>query len=579
MATRPGRPAAPQAGTQTAHLFGKPAERPQRRVILHPEPPEPAAGHLRDQRQASQTKPPHVLAAAQAGVGQFLQIDDEQPEQQPERGRGGEHGAGARKTRPIRRQRQRDLPRIDGLHRRALRRLLDAGQHRGEQRARRIGITLLRIQWDLRQLAVIDAGLRGSQIGLQRRHTVARHPHLGLGRGDHATGFRRNVPLHLLDLPAQRQHVRMVRPQPRGQPLQLRGQCAVLLTQGDHARRHRRQRSGAGAVARGIQSALGVGQVGAGPREVLGELADLLGVQPGMDALHQALAGAVGGDPVFLVAHFGAQLDRPRLQPDPRLVHRVEFRRELRLDVRVHQVVDDRRGEHRVLGGERHFHHVGGVHRAHRRPPAAWSATRYPRMKRAAAQGQRDGDGVGGAMGVEPALQPAQQAGPPGWRAQRRVERRIGEQIELMGHRFQQPQTAQHLRLARHDSFGGRIDLQDALQLSRFEIIRIVDQRSGRGVAVASPASARPRPAPGSAARRRSAAACGGAGCRTAPVHRVPGEFEPAALLSAATAEWGRVRRFGWRFEHRAPIARNCRRAPWSFWPAERRRASCRDGD
>ena len=82
--------------------------------------------------------------------------------------------------------------------------------------------------------------------------------------------------------------------------------CRELVLQGaklHHAGRDRRLRRRAGVAACGVQLGLGIAQRGAGVHQVLGEVADLLGVHAGVHALRQALRGAVGGDPVLAVAH------------------------------------------------------------------------------------------------------------------------------------------------------------------------------------------------------------------------------------------------------------------------------------
>ena len=73
--------------------------------------------------------------------------------------------------------------------------------------------------------------------------------------------------------------------------LQLRRQLVVTRAQLHNRWRDRRLRGSAGAAARRIQLALGLGQRVAGARHVLGQQADLLAVEPRVHALHQPVSG------------------------------------------------------------------------------------------------------------------------------------------------------------------------------------------------------------------------------------------------------------------------------------------------
>ena len=63
--------------------------------------------------------------------------------------------------------------------------------------------------------------------------------------------------------------------------------------------------------------------------QVLGEVADLLGVHAGMHALRQARRGAVGGDTVLAVAHLLAQLGGTLVQPPGGMLYGAVLRRVL----------------------------------------------------------------------------------------------------------------------------------------------------------------------------------------------------------------------------------------------------------
>lgn len=65
--------------------------------------------------------------------------------------------------------------------------------------------------------------------------------------------------------------------------------CAQL----NHRRRDCRLRRGPGTAAGSVQLPLGLGQGAAGTRQILGQQADLLAIQPGVHALDQTVAGAV----------------------------------------------------------------------------------------------------------------------------------------------------------------------------------------------------------------------------------------------------------------------------------------------
>ena len=62
------------------------------------------------------------------------------------------------------------------------------------------------------------------------------------------------------------------------------------------------------------------------------------------------------------------------------------------------------------------------------------------------------------------------------------IEFRVVVEVPALGHALHDVQAAQDFRLAGHDRLGGRIDLQDALQLADLVLARLVDQRAGGGV-------------------------------------------------------------------------------------------------
>ena len=90
---------------------------------------------------------------------------------------------------------------------------------------------------------------------------------------------------------------------------------------------------------------IGGRKVGAGMPQILCDLADLLSIDPRVYSLYQAMLGAVVGNTILGGSHLHTQFFRPRFKPGAGLVHGIEFRRKLRPDVCVHQVIDDRRRE------------------------------------------------------------------------------------------------------------------------------------------------------------------------------------------------------------------------------------------
>ena len=238
------------------------------------------------------------------------------------------------------------LRRFDGS---LLPRALHAVEHRLKLLARRIDVALHRVQCHLRRGTPIRRLFPIPQVLLERCDAFPRGAQFGFCGGDDPGDFRRDRTLGVGVLALQTKRLRMVGPEPALLGLNLCGYLVLERAKLHHARRDRRLGRRAGAAAGGVQLCLGVAQRGTGVHQILGEVADLLRIHPGVHALRQALARAVGGDAVLAVVHVFPQFGGALVQPFGRPIHRAMLRRVLVLDIDVHRVVDRGGGDLRVL--------------------------------------------------------------------------------------------------------------------------------------------------------------------------------------------------------------------------------------
>ena len=167
-----------QSGAQRAKLLGQRRVRLARGIVLDGDPLQRAAGHARDQRQDRAARAPYARRRRCGRCRRRARAH------RPAAGRTASpsaHGrrhqrAGAREAWPSRYQRQRDLVRIGRLHRRLLRGLLHALQHRLQQPARRFRVALHGIQRNLCLRIPRDLRLCLDQVALQCIHALASRP-------------------------------------------------------------------------------------------------------------------------------------------------------------------------------------------------------------------------------------------------------------------------------------------------------------------------------------------------------------------------------------------------------------------
>ena len=130
--------------------------------------------------------------------------------------------------------------------------------------------------------------------------------------------------------------------------------CAQL----NHRRCDGRLRRGPGAAAGGVQLPFGLGQGAAGTRQVFGQQADLLALQPRVHALDQTVPSTVLRYRVLGMSQLLAQFIPPLLEPLLRSRHCAVFGAKLRLYVEIHCVVHSSCSNDRVFCRERDFEHV-----------------------------------------------------------------------------------------------------------------------------------------------------------------------------------------------------------------------------
>ncbi|HEY0425817.1 MAG TPA: hypothetical protein VGC82_21040 [Rhodopila sp.] len=81
-------------------------------------------------------------------------------------------------------------------------------------------------------------------------------------------------------------------------------------------------------------------------------MSDFLGAGGGMHALAHGMFGAVAGDALLGLAHLPSQVGGLFLQQYGGGFDEATLRPVLVLDIHVHRIIDGRRGDHRVVGGE-----------------------------------------------------------------------------------------------------------------------------------------------------------------------------------------------------------------------------------
>ena len=370
--------------------------------------------------------------------------------------------------------------RVRRFDRRLLRGLLDALEHRLQQAAGCVRVAQHRVE---RHLCLrVDRHLRLliAQVALQRLHALAVGADIGIDRGHDPADLGCDGTVHIGKLRTDRHDIRVAGAQAPLHRLQLRRQLIMAYAERRHGRRDRRLCGSADAASRGIQFALGFGERVAGARQVLGQQADLLAVEPRVHALDQAVLGPVAGDIVLLPPHIPAQFLAPLLQPFARLGDSAVFRAELGFHIDIHRDVHRRSGDHRVFSAERYLEDMRRLHRRHGQrglhgteSGVACTAQRGP--------GQLAGRRRRGFGHHSP--ERGQHSFRPRPRAQGRIEFRVGLQVQPTGHLLDHRHAAQHLGLARHHRIGDGVDPQDALHLAQLVLARVVEQRAGGGIA------------------------------------------------------------------------------------------------
>jgi hypothetical protein len=314
---------------------------------------------------------------------------------------------------------------------------------------------------------------------LQRRDALLRGPHLGF-RGTHDTrGLRRDGALQAADLPPQRQRVRMVRSEPSLVRLPLRFRLVELRAQLHHAGCDRCLRFGAGTAACRIQPSFRIRQLRLRVCQVFRQMADLFRLQPAVHALRKSMTVAVGGDVVLAGADLVTQRLGAFVEPAGGGGHGFAFRAVLILDVDIHRLVYRGGGQNRVFAGELHLDDARILHRVRIQRGAYRQQRVDPAVVHAGA------DDVGRRLG--PQAQAPQHAMQQAGRAQGVVEFRVVKEVELVGDALGDMQAVQDFGLARHHCLGGRVGLQDALQLPALVLARLVHQRAGGGVGRGDP--------------------------------------------------------------------------------------------
>ncbi len=442
--------------------------------------PECALADLGDQRQAGRADDvAQFVAAVQRAVGQLQHIDQQQPQEDGRCDRRSHGLDRARIAGMLRRDRLRDLARLGGFDRPLLRRLQDAFQHCLQLDTCGIEVTGHGVQWNPIPGGFFRRGFFLVEDAFQRLHAIGGRVLFGRRRGNDTGDFGVQRALAAGILTHQALHVGMGAAQSGSQRVDLPGQLFLLRPQRCHRGCDGRLGLGASLATRGVEAPVGGGSIRLGFRQILGQAGDFLSVRAGMHALAQCVGGAIGGHALLVVMHLAAQVGGLFFQQLGRTFDRAVLRGVLFLDIGVDRVVDCGRRDHRIVGDEADFHHVGrsdgrGVQRVldgDQRPVAR------PVPDRPIGLIGRD---VG--FHTEHLTYRRDCALDQAGGTQRPIELGIIEEIAPFRHLLRDVQALQDLGLAGHHRFGGGVLAQDALQFAGLVFAGIVDQRTRGGV-------------------------------------------------------------------------------------------------